>query len=82
MSYYEQRVSYKDDQGTLLCDMRGDCFWEVTHIGSKGYIYCELHARQRVAYGYESARKLRVWEVKLIESGKQVPSYVYKGKRV
>jgi len=61
----------------LQCEMRKECTSEVTHIGSKGYIYCKGHAQARG--GYESARAMRVWELDLVKAGKQVPSYEYKG---
>ena len=63
----------------LQCEMRKGCTSEVTHIGSKGYIYCKAHARERG--GYESTRAMRVWELDLVKAGKQVPSYEYKGEQ-
>ena len=59
----------------LHCDMAGDCENPVTHIGSKGYIYCAEHALARRMSGYESTRKMRSWEVHLLEVGRQLPSY-------
>lgn len=55
------------------CDMSKDCTNNVTHIGSKGYVYCSSCAplRQR----FERTRKMQVWELKLIASGEPLPSY-------
>jgi len=55
------------------CDMRRDCTNPVTHIGEKGYIYCAEHALCRK--GFERVRRMYVWELKLIEAGKPLPSY-------
>ena len=62
----------------LQCEMRYTCEEAVTHIGSKGYIYCKAHARKRG--GYESTRAMRVWEVRLLESGERLPIYEYLGR--
>lgn len=53
--------------------MTQECTAPVTHIGSKGYVYCAVHAVQR--RGIERTRKMRVWELKLIQAGRQIPSY-------
>lgn len=47
----------------------------VTHIGSKGYVYCAACAVRRRQSGYEQTRKMRAWELELINNGKQLPSY-------
>jgi hypothetical protein len=57
------------------CDMTHDCIEKVTHIGSKGYVYCKAHAVSRRNSGYESTREMRAWELSLLESGKSLPSY-------
>lgn len=57
----------------MTCDMRRDCTMPVTHIGSKGYIYCAAHALDR--RGWEHCRKLRKWEIALIERGIPLASY-------
>ncbi len=57
----------------LKCDMHERCKMRITHIGEKGYIYCLSGAEQR--RGWERVRKLRVWELRLLERGEQVPSY-------
>ena len=59
----------------MQCEMRRECQNEVTHIGSKGYIYCSECAVRRRHSGYERTRKMRVWELNLVRNGKQVPSY-------
>lgn len=43
-------------------------------ISDRGYIYCRAHGALAKSGGAK-ARKLRPWEVKLVEAGKQVPSY-------
>lgn len=55
------------------CDMTENCTNPVTHIGSKGYVYCASCVPLRK--GYERTRKMRVWERKLIEAGEPLPSY-------
>jgi hypothetical protein len=55
------------------CDMRRECTNTVTHIGEKGYVYCADHAPDRK--GVERVRRMRVWELKLVLAGKQLPSY-------
>lgn len=59
----------------IQCDMRAECTGTVTHIGSKGYVYCEPHAVARRGTGYERTRKLRAWELRWIVAGKALPSY-------
>lgn len=57
------------------CDMERNCTSPVTHIGSKGYIYCAEHAVTRRQSGYEQTRKMRQWEIDLINAGQPLPSY-------
>lgn len=57
------------------CDMRKDCTARVTHIGNKGYVYCEAHAIIRRQSGAERTRRMRLWECKMIAQGKPLPSY-------
>ena len=57
------------------CDMVSDCPNPVTHIGRKGYIYCQQHAFERRIYGTESTRRMAAWEIRVIEAGKALPSY-------
>jgi hypothetical protein len=59
----------------MTCDMTKSCTAPVTHIGEKGYIYCTEHAIERRRYVGEHTRKMRAWELKLIEAGKSLPSY-------
>lgn len=61
---------------TLVCEM-GDCAAEVTHIGSKGYVYCAEHARQRrhSMWTTETTRKLRSWELAILRRGDALQSY-------
>lgn len=65
----------------MKCDMDHDCQAAVTHVGNKGYIYCEDHAVRRRECGVERTRKLRAWEVALIAAGTPLPSYTPKRKR-
>ena len=58
-----------------MCDMTKDCQSAVTHIGSKGYIYCAEHAIIRRQSGYERTRRMRAWELKLIAQGEPLQSY-------
>ena len=57
------------------CDMHRDCQNPATHIGCKGWVYCADHAKGRRHYAGENCRKMRVWELELIEAGKPLPSY-------
>lgn len=57
------------------CQMRADCVAPVTHIGSKGYVYCTECAVQRRASGYERCRKMRAWELALVRQRIPLPSY-------
>lgn len=54
----------------VTCDMKHDCSNPVTHIGEKGYAYCAEHASLR--RGYERCRRMRQWEINLLNSGKQL----------
>jgi hypothetical protein len=47
----------------------------VTHIGSKGYVYCAKHAVGRRQSGHERTRAMPAWELKLIPAGQPLPSY-------
>lgn len=58
---------------TLHCDMRADCPRPVTHIDSKGWVYCTPCGNDR-KYSVRT-RKLRPWELRLLENGRPVPSY-------
>jgi len=53
--------------------MKKDCTNVVTHIGEKGYVYCQQHVGSR--QGWERCRKLRPWEIDRLKSGKQLQSY-------
>lgn len=59
----------------MQCDMRRECKAIVTHIGEKGYIYCQVHGVERRHSGYESTRKMRPWELKIVAAGQPLPSY-------
>jgi hypothetical protein len=63
------------------CDMKKDCAEAVTHIGSKGYVYCAEHAVQRRESGHERTRAMRAWELKLIAAGQPLPSYERRSRR-
>jgi len=57
--------------GVLRCDMKPDCIAPVTHIDSKGFIYCAPHGVQRKAGGYQ-CRKLTASEVKTLTRGEAI----------
>lgn len=57
----------------LQCQMSDDCRNSVTHIGEKGYIYCQACIVHRK--GYERCRRMRAWEMKLLLTGEPLPSY-------
>jgi hypothetical protein len=56
------------------CDGVKDCQEPVTHITNRGFVLCAKHAPARND-SYTRARKLAVWEKKLLAEGKPVPSY-------
>lgn len=59
----------------MQCDMSKDCHATVTHIGEKGYAYCTAHAIDRRTHAGERTRKMRAWEIRLIQAGQPLPSY-------
>jgi hypothetical protein len=61
------------DNGKLCCDMKAGCTQPITHIGEKGYIYCAEHVGDRKYW--ERCRKLRLWEIAVLESGEPLQSY-------
>lgn len=59
----------------LHCDMEKDCTAPVTHIGSKGYVYCAAHAVERRDSGYERCRKITPSEMKTLQAGQPIARY-------
>lgn len=59
----------------LHCDMHENCAAPVTHIGSKGYVYCAAHAVERRESGYERCRKLTPPELATLRAGKPIARY-------
>jgi hypothetical protein len=57
----------------MKCEMTKECMEVVTHIDSKGYIYCTSHGLQRQSF--KRCRKMTSKELKTIESGCLVESY-------
>jgi hypothetical protein len=60
---------------TPRCEMRDDCESPVTHIGSKGYIYCTEHAVLRHDLSYERTRKMTFKELRTIREGHPLEAY-------
>lgn len=60
------------------CDMREECSNKVTHIGEKGYVYCAecVPCRQ----GIERCRRMRPFELRILESGSPLPFYSPRSK--
>jgi hypothetical protein len=56
------------------CDMTKDCAQDVTHIDSRGFVYCECHGKLR-KQGGAKCRKLRPSEIKMLELGQKVERY-------
>jgi hypothetical protein len=52
----------------IQCEMSDDCKQSATHIEDKGWVYCQEHGEQR--RGIHRVRKMRPWELRLIEAGK------------
>lgn len=65
----------RNSDGTLQCDKSRECSNLVTHVGSKGYIYCASCAAVRRITHIERTRKLRAWELTLIKCGGMLSSY-------
>lgn len=65
----------KKPVGEVTCD--GWCKYAnpVTHIGSKGYVYCGECAKERRKDSRERCRKMSAWELKLVLSGEPLESY-------
>jgi hypothetical protein len=57
----------------LVYDMKDGCTNPVTHIGVRGYIYCAGCSPQR--QGFEHTRRMRSWELKILQSGKKLLRY-------
>lgn len=57
------------------CNMGRGCAEPVTHIGSKGYVYCATHAVERRSYGVERTRKMAAWELQAVLRGEALLSY-------
>lgn len=53
---------------TISCDMTKDCKRPVTHVGSRGFVYCAEHAATRKQFGYESTRKMTASELRKIHA--------------
>jgi hypothetical protein len=62
----------------MTCTAKKDCTKPVTHIGNKGYVYCDTCAVYHS--GQERTRKMRGWELQLVEAGKPIPSYAPRPK--
>jgi len=75
MSTILEAVSGRGNGLTPRCDGWCEPKRAVTHIGSKGYAYCEPCAIERRSSGYERTRRMRVWELNLLRAGKPLPSY-------
>lgn len=59
----------------LQCEMSIDCGQRVTHIGSKGYVYCTEHAIGRRVGGWERTRKMTASELRVVQSGRPLTAY-------
>ena len=57
---------------TIKCDMTIGCAESVTHVDSKGFVYCAAHAARRRGGGV-SVRKLRPSEIEKL--GRELLSY-------
>lgn len=57
------------------CDGWCDKKNPVTHIGSKGYVYCPECAVRRRQSGYERTRKMTAAERRTIASGQPIARY-------
>ncbi len=64
-----------NDNNIPTCDGWCNDANKPTHIGSKGYIYCQPCAIARRGDSGERTRRMAVWELKLIAQGEPLPSY-------
>ena len=51
----------------LTCAMSENCNNPVTHIGSRGFVYCSACAKDRQYW--ERCRRMRQWEIRRLEAG-------------
>lgn len=63
------------ENGKLKCDMSKQCHKPVTHIGSKGYVYCQDDAIVRRESRNERTRKMLKREIRQLEEGKPLANY-------
>lgn len=59
----------------LRCEMSRECSARVTHLGEKGFIYCEPHARQRTRAVGERTRALSSDELATLHAGGRVERF-------
>jgi hypothetical protein len=60
----------------LKCEYFKACTNPVTHIGSKGHIYCTPCAfSRRGGNSGERCRRMRNWELRELEAGRPLQSY-------
>lgn len=59
----------------LRCDMTADCTEPITHLDSKGYLYCTKHAAQRKSSSGPSVRKLKPGEISKLSRGESIRGY-------
>lgn len=57
----------------VKCDMVKDCAKPVSHIDSKGYVYCDTHGLQRKIYA--KCRKLKAKELETLKQNKPIAKY-------
>ncbi len=65
----------KNEAGTyaLGCDMKRECSDPITHLDTKGFIYCTNHGLQRRQH--QPCRKLRPHELKRLQAGQAIQKY-------
>lgn len=66
--------------GVLRCDMNPECAATVTHIDTKGFVYCAAHGAQRKAGGYQ-CRKLTAPETAALTRGETIAYSKPKGAK-
>ena len=59
--------------GVLRCDWRHECTNVVTHIGAKGYVYCENDVGNRSSV--ERTRKLKPKEIEQLQRGEPIKKF-------
>lgn len=68
-------MNIQNEIDPIHCEKVKGCTGKVTHIASKGYLYCANHRPATRVSRTLKGRTLKGWEIALLEAGEPVPSY-------